>query len=142
MSIKKFLAAGLVAISLLATGCGKAQIGYVNGNKIMEEAPQIKNVLAEAESKIKDIQTKAEEDFAKKPDMTDEERQKSLQDVERKVAGINQAYSTQLKQKLDAALADISKQKNLDVVIDSSDTQKLIFMGGIDVTEDVIKKLQ
>ncbi len=142
MKIKKFAAAGLLAISILATGCGKAQIGYVDGSRVMEEAPQIKKVIEEGTKKAEDIQIAAEEELSKKTDLTPEERAKAYQDVERKIAGINQAYSTQLKQKLDAALFDISNQKNLDVVVDSSKDQPIIFMGGIDVTEDVIKKLQ
>ena len=48
----------------------------------------------------------------------------------------------QLKQKLDAALADVAKEKKLDVVVDNQAQQKVVIEGGIDVTDDAINKLQ
>jgi Skp family chaperone for outer membrane proteins len=58
------------------------------------------------------------------------------------MSGINQAYATQLKYKFDEAIEGIAQQKKLDVVIDSSENQKIVIVGGIDVTNEVIQKLQ
>jgi len=128
---------------LVMSGCGKAKIGYIDGDRIMKEAPQIQSLVEEGNAKIQQAQEDAEKDLAeKKGTMSDEDFQKAQADARRKVAGLNQSYSVQLKQKLDAALADIAKEKKLDAVVDNQAQQKVVIEGGIDVTDDAINKLQ
>ncbi len=132
-----------VAAMLVMSGCGKAKIGYIDGDRIMKEAPQIQSLVEEGNAKIQQAQEDAEKDLAeKKGTMSDEDYQKAQADTRRKVAGLNQSYSVQLKQKLDAALADIAKEKKLDAVVDNQAQQKVVIEGGIDVTDDAINKLQ
>ncbi|MGE9840979.1 OmpH family outer membrane protein [Selenomonas bovis] len=132
-----------VAAMLVMSGCGKAKIGYIDGDRIMKEAPQIQSLVEEGNAKIQQAQEDAEKDLAeKKGKMSDEDYQKAQADARRKVAGLNQSYSVQLKQKLDAALADVAKEKKLDVVVDNQAQQKVVIEGGIDVTDDAINKLQ
>ena len=132
-----------VAAMLVMSGCGKAKIGYIDGDRIMKEAPQIQSLVEEGNAKIQRAQEDAEKDLAeKKGTMSDEDFQKAQADARRKVAGLNQSYSVQLKQKLDAALADIAKEKKLDAVVDNQAQQKVVIEGGIDVTDDAINKLQ
>lgn len=132
-----------VAAMLVMSGCGKAKIGYIDGDRIMKEAPQIQSLVEEGNAKIQQAQEDAEKDLAeKKSTMSDEDFQKAQADARRKVAGLNQSYSVQLKQKLDAALADIAKEKKLDAVVDNQAQQKVVIEGGIDVTDDAINKLQ
>ena len=132
-----------VAAMLVMRGCGKAKIGYIDGDRIMKEAPQIQSLVEEGNAKIQQAQEDAEKDLAeKKGTMSDEDFQKAQADARRKVAGLNQSYSVQLKQKLDAALADIAKEKKLDAVVDNQAQQKVVIEGGIDVTDDAINKLQ
>lgn len=142
MKLKKIMAAVLISSSLLITGCGQVGIGYVDGTRIMNESAQIKSVMEEAKQKIAEIEKQAQEELANNPNWTDEEKMKAQGDIQRKVIGINQAYSTQLKHKFDEALAEIAKAKNLDAVLDSSKDQPLILKGGIDVTDEVLQKLQ
>lgn len=142
MKLKKILAAALISSSLLITGCGQVNIGYVDGNRIMSESPQIKSVMEECQKKIEEVEKEAQAEFEKNPNWTDEEKMKAQGDIQRKIIGINQAYATQLKHKFDEALNDIAKSKNLDAVVDSSKDQPLILRGGTDVTDEVIKKLQ
>ena len=132
-----------VAAMLVMSGCGKAKIGYIDGDRIMKEAPQIQSLVEEGNAKIQQAQEDPEKDLAeKKGTMSDEDYQKAQADARRKVAGLNQSYSVQLKQKLDAALADVAKEKKLDVVVDNQAQQKVVIEGGIDVTDDAINKLQ
>ena len=132
-----------VAALFVMSGCGKAKIGYIDGDRIMKEAPQIQSLVEEGNAKIQQAQEDAEKDLAeKKGTMSDEDFQKAQADARRKVAGLNQSYSVQLKQKLDAALADIAKEKKLDAVVDNQAQQKVVIEGGIDVTDDAINKLQ
>lgn len=140
---KKLTIAALLVASLFMTGCGsQVNIGYVDGEKIMNEAPQIKAVLEEGQKKAEEIQQEAMTTLENNPDWTEEEKTKALSDLQRKLTGINQAYATQLKYKFDEAIAGIAQAKKLDVVVDSSENQKIILMGGIDITNEVIQKLQ
>ena len=63
-------------------------------------------------------------------------------ETQRKLAGLNQMYSIQLEQKLNVAVEDIVKEKKLDIVMDSSKTYPSVITGGVDITDEVIGKLQ
>lgn len=139
---KNILAAMLITTSLMITGCGQVNIGYVDGQKIVSDAPQIKAIIEESKQKLEEVETEAMAEMEKNPNWTDEEKMKAQGDIQRKIIGINQAYTTQLRHKLDEALSEISKQKNLDAVIDSSKDTPIVLRGGIDLTDEVIKKLQ
>ena len=131
------------AATLVMSGCGKTQIGYIDGDRIMKEAPQITSLVEEGNQKITEAQDEATKDLnEKRGTMSDEDFQKAQQEAQRKIAGINQSYSIQLKQKLDTALADVAKEKKLDAIVDNQQMQKVVVEGGIDVTDEAIQKLQ
>ena len=138
----KLAAATLLATSLLMSGCGQGQIGAVDVDKVMKDAPRVKTLMTEAETKIKDAQQKFEQDRAAKPDMTEEEFAKLQMDFQRKIEGINQAYTSQIQNRMNVVIEEISRQKNIDVVIANPAEQKMLYHGGIDVTDEVIKKMQ
>lgn len=140
--VNKLAAATLLATSLLLSGCGQGQIGTVDVNKVMTDAPRVKTLMAEAETKIKDAQQKFDQDRAAKPDMTEEESAKLQIDFQRKLEGINQAYTAQIQNRMNVVIEEISRQKNIDVVIANPADQKMLYHGGIDVTDEVIKKMQ
>lgn len=142
MNIKKLAATALLATSLLMTGCGQAQIGSVDISKVMEQAPRVKTLMAEAEAKAKEAQDTFTKEYTNKPDLTEEDVTKAQAELQRKLLGINQAYTSQIKSRLDVVLDEIAREKNIDVVINNSADSKLIFRGAIDVTDDVIKKMQ
>ncbi|MBO6179046.1 MAG: OmpH family outer membrane protein [Selenomonadaceae bacterium] len=137
----KFLAMGIFA-SLLLTGCGSVKVGIINEKKLVEEAPQIKTTMEEGNAKMKEVQDELQKKMNENPNMTEEEAMKIQSEAQRKAMGYNQQYMTQIQQKLNVALESISKEKDIDVVMNNTDFQKSVFMGGIDITDDVIKKLQ
>ena len=140
---KKIKIAALMVAAFFVTGCGnEVNLGYVDGNRIMNESAQIKGIMEEGANKIEEIQQQTTAEIEDNPDLTDEEISQKNAELQRKLIGINQAYATQIRHKLDEALAGIAQEKNLGVVVDSSASQKIVFHGGIDVTEDVLKKLQ
>ena len=53
-----------------------------------------------------------------------------------------QQEAPQIKAKMDAALGDIAKEKKLDTVVNSNTKDGVIITGGVDVTDEVISKLQ
>lgn len=145
MKMKKKSAA-LIAIAMVSTlllgGCGQVKVGYVNERRLAEEAPQIKATMEEGTKKLEETQAEIEKKFQENPNMTAEEAQQLQQEAQRKAMGLNQQYMTQIQQKMDVALAEIAKEKKLDVVVDNEGLQKSVLLGGIDVTDEVIQKLQ
>ena len=139
--LKKLLLMITIVAAMLVSGCGEVSIGYIDSEKLMD-APQIKTIREEGETKLQEAEMKMIEDITAKQDAPDEEKQQVQMEAQRKLMGIQQAYSSQIKQKLDAALADIVKAKKIDIVLDSSEDQKVIYEGGIDLTDEVLKKLQ
>ncbi|MBR1646108.1 MAG: OmpH family outer membrane protein [Selenomonadaceae bacterium] len=140
--IKKLAATALLSASLLIMGCGNGQIASVDVSKIMEEAPRVKTLMTEAETKAKEIQDNFEKEYANKPGLTEEDVAKAQLELQRKLEGINRAYTSQIKNRLDVVLEEIAREKNIDVVISNSAQDKMIFHGAIDVTDEVIKKMQ
>ena len=138
---KKLAAVALLASSLILTGCGQSQIGSVDVDKVMAEAPRVKTLMTEAEGKIKEAQEKFQKDYEGK-ELSQEDSVKLQMDFQRKLEGINQGYAAQIKSRMDVVIEEISREKNLDVVINNSSEQKVLFKGGIDVTQDVINKMQ
>ena len=124
------------------SGCGQVKVGYVDGDRVVKEAPQIKALVDEGNRKMQDAQTEAENKLQENPNISQEDAQKIQTEAQRKMASLNQSYSMQLQNKLQEALADISKQKKLDVVVDSSVQQPVAISGCVDVTDDAIQKLQ
>ena len=110
--------------------------------RVQEEAPAIKAVVAEANTKLMEAQSEAQAKFEANPAMTTEEAQQLQMETQRKMAGLNQMYSVQLEQKLNVAVQDVVKEKKFDIVMDSSKTYPSVIMGGTDITDDVIQKLQ
>ena len=138
---KKLAAVVIFASSLILTGCGQAQVGCVDVEKVMLEAPRVKTLMTEADGKIKEIEEKFQQEYGNK-EMTEEEAAKAQMEFQRKLEGINQGYATQIKSRMDVVIEEISREKNIDVVISSSADDRMIFHGAVDVTDDVIKKMQ
>ena len=145
---KKTTAAMMMALlcTTLVSGCGQTKIGYIDGERVSKEAPQINSLIEEGNQKIEEAQTQASEDLQKKmqenPNMSQEDLQKAQMDSQRKIQGLNQSYALQLRQKMDVALASVSKEKKLDAVVNNSVDQPTAITGAVDVTDDVIAQLQ
>ena len=148
---KKIKIAALLVASFFVTGCGSnINIGYVDYNKVMSESPQIKTILEEGQKKTAELQTESSAILNNYSDYSPEEIQeqltederKQLGDIQRRFIGIQQAYSTQVQHKIDEAFSAIAQEKNIDVVVDSTEARPVILQGGIDLTDEVIKKLQ
>ena len=138
---RTFFMAALLAATLVMSGCGELNVGYADYSKLME-TPQIKAILDEGDAKVQEIQQEAEASLAGREDLTEEEMQKVQQELQRKLMGLQQAYFTQYTQKMNEAASAVSKEKSLEIIVDSSEDQKMVFVGGIDVTDDLVKKLQ
>lgn len=160
MSHKKnvlFIALMVAAMSIFLTGCSnKANIGYVDLNRVIAESPQLKTINDNFEKEYKPYTVQMEDIAQKKGTMSDDDYKKAVQDLQRKVNGVQQKYTAQRKALMDKALGEISKEKSLSAVTAKSDvdvnpeapeeaavnTDGTVVQGGIDITDEVIKKLQ
>ncbi|WP_295635093.1 MAG: Outer membrane protein [Mitsuokella multacida] len=136
------LLAAAFAATMLMSGCGQVKIGYIEGSRVMQEAPQVKALVDEGNQKINEAREEAQKSLQDNPDMSQEDAQKTQAQAQQKMASLNQSYQMQLQQKVSAALQDIAKEKKLDVVVDSEKEQPTALSGCVDVTDDVIAKLQ
>lgn len=147
MKNKKRITAALMSVlcaAALFAGCGKVNVGYVDQNRIRNEAPQIKASIEEMQGKMTEVQKEAEQKLqeASSSGASDEDMQKLQQQMQMKAAGVQQQYAIQIKAKVDAAMDDIVKAKKLDTVVNSNGKDGVVVSGGVDITEDVIQKLQ
>ena len=147
MKNKKRITAALMSVlcaAALFAGCGKVNVGYVDQNRIQNEAPQIKASIEEMQGKMTEVQKEAEQKLqeASSSGASDEDMQKLQQQMQMKAAGVQQQYAIQIKAKVDAAMDDIVKAKKLDTVVNSNGKDGVVVSGGVDITDDVIQKLQ
>ena len=147
MKNKKRITAALMSVlcaAALFAGCGKVNVGYVDQNRIQNEAPQIKASIEEMQGKMTEVQKEAEQKLqeASSSGASEEDMQKLQQQMQMKAAGVQQQYAIQIKAKVDAAMDDIVKAKKLDTVVNSNGKDGVVVSGGVDITEDVIQKLQ
>lgn len=146
MNIKRLLVIGMsvLCVAGFTAGCGKVNVGYVDQNRIQEEAPQVKSSIEEMHTKMDEFQNDAKQQLstAIQGGASEEEMQQLQQQLQMKSASIQQQYSVQIKAKVDAAMDDIVKEKKLDTVLSSDGKDGVVIMGGTDITEDVIQKLQ
>ena len=140
------LLAAAFASMMLMSGCGQAKIGYIDGERVSKEAPQISALVEEGNQKLNEAREQSQAEIQQKmkenPNMSQEDTQKLQMDAQRKLQGINQSYSLQLRQKMDVALGSVSKEKKLDAVVNNSQEQPIAITGAVDVTDEVISKLQ
>ena len=144
MNLKKkaLLVTAAMMVATLASGCGQAKIGYIDAERVIKEAPQIKALDEEGSQKYKEAVEEAEKKLQENPNMSQEEAQKAQMDVQRKLQGINQSYALQMRQKLDVALGEISRNEKLDAVVQNAPDQPVAVSGCIDITDKAIEKLQ
>lgn len=121
MKNKKRITAALMSVlcaAALFAGCGKVNVGYVDQNRIQNEAPQIKASIEEMQGKMTEVQKEAEQKLqeASSSGASDEDMQKLQQQMQMKAAGVQQQYAIQIKAKVDAAMDDIVKADRKSVV--------------------------
>lgn len=147
----------IVGISVLLGGCSnKAKIGYIDISRVATESPQLKVLNDNFEKEYKPF-TEQMEDLSKKQDsMSKEDYTKAVQDLQRKVYGVQQKYNAQRQALIDKILEQISKEKGLSAVTikssagidptapeeNAASVDGVVVQGGIDVTDEVIQKLQ
>ena len=153
MKIKFTLVAVVMALmSVFMAGCGnETKLGYVDAERVMNEAPQIKTIRENIDAKNKELEAKEQDLYNNKASMSEEDFKKAQADIQRQYQGLGMQYQSQLKNTMDKVLAEVSTEKELSAVVPKTlvrsngmqiEKKDFVVQGGIDITDEVIQKLQ
>jgi len=128
----------VMTAAVVLTGCGAEKpsaIGIVDMQKVMAENPKIKQMQEQLNSKAKELTENLEKERATlKPEEFQQKEQAAYADFMK----LKQEFETQIDAQTKKVLEEVAKEKKLGAVIYKNG----MAWGGIDVTEDVLKKLQ
>lgn len=130
-----FAVATIMMIFLLA-GCSSNQaVGVLDVNKVMNEAPKVKQYQEQLNVKGKELSDTIEKD---KASISAEEFQKRQEAAYGEFLKTKQDLEGQIDNSIKQALDQVVKDKKLNVVL----YKNSVAQGGTDITDDVIKKMQ
>lgn len=137
MKMKKTAACLMIACALLACGCSgrNAAFGVVDIKKVESEAPAVKTIKEDLQKKAKELQDQMQKETEGK---SREEAEKIVNDKRAQMQVASSEAQNKLKASLDTALAEVSKEKNLGAVL----IKDAVPAGGVDITDEVIKKMK
>lgn len=125
----------IVAAGVLSGCGGEDKVGYVDMQRVQKEAPVMQQYQQKVEEKNKSLdqeleqaqQTMSAEDFQKKQQQAQQEQQIFQASMER-----------QFMSDVQGKLGDIAKEKEVGIIV----YKEAVHNGGIDVTDELIAKLQ
>ena len=135
--MKKLMICLMLACAVLACGCGgrNTAFGVVDIKKVEAEAPAVKTIKEDLQKKAKELQEQMKKETEGK---SQAEAEKIVQDKRAQMQVASSEAQSKLKASLDTALTEISKEKNLGAVL----IKDAVPAGGVDITEEVIKKMK
>ena len=128
----------IIFSAVLLTGCGAEKpsaIGIVDMQKVMTENPKIKQMQEQLNTKAQELTTNLEKQRAT---LKPEEFQQKEQLAYAEFMKLKQEFESQIEMQTKKVLEEVAKEKKLGAVIYKNG----MAWGGIDVTDDVLKKLQ
>ena len=137
MKLKKGLLIGIAMMgSLLIAGCGSdPQFGVLDAQRVLAESPKIQAIQAELTAKSEEMQKELRKD---QKSMSAAQFQKKQQEKMQEFMVIKKGLETQLESTISAAADEVAQEKKLNLIL----YKQGVAQGGIDVTDDMIKKLQ
>lgn len=137
MKLKKGLLIGIAMMgSLLVAGCGSdPQFGVLDAQRVLAESPKIQAIQAELTAKSEEMQKELRKD---QKSMSAAQFQKKQQEKMQEFMVIKKGLETQLESTISAAADEVAQEKKLNLIL----YKQGVAQGGIDVTDDMIKKLQ
>ena len=123
--------------AVLLSGCAAEKpstIGIVDMQKVMTENPKIKQMQDQLNTKAKELTENLEKQRAT---LKPEEFQQKEQAAYAEFMKMKQEFEAQIETQTKKVLEEVAKEKKLGAVIYKNG----MAWGGVDVTEDVLKKL-
>ena len=135
---KRFLlVTGLLLLVFLAAGCAgnSAPVGILDPAKVMTESAKVKQFQEQLNTKGKDLSDKLDKE---KANLTPDEFQKKQEAAYGEFLKIKQDMEKEIDTLMKQSIDQVAKDKNLGVVLYKNG----VAQGGVDITEDVLKKMQ
>ena len=128
------IVAAMLALTGMLAGCGgKDNVGVVDMSRVQKEAPlQYKQ---KTEDKQKSIEKELQD---AQQNMSAEDFQKKQQQAQQELNIFGASMQRQFMSDIQSKLGDIAKDKNVGIIV----VKEAVPSGGIDVTDDLIAKLQ
>lgn len=134
---KRLTAAALLTMCVgMLAGCGgEDKVGVVDLERVRQEAPLVQKYKEKTEEKKKSV---TEELQKAQSTMSAEDFQKKQQQAEQELNIFAASMQRQFMSEIQSNLGEIAKEKEVGIIV----VKEVIPNGGIDVTEDLIAKMQ
>ena len=130
------IVAAMLALTGMLAGCGgKDNVGVVDMSRVQKEAPLVQQYKQKTEDKQKSIEKELQD---AKQNMSAEDFQKKQQQAQQELNIFGASMQRQFMSDIQSKLGDIAKDKNVGIFV----VKEAVPSGGIDVTDDLIAKLQ
>lgn len=130
------IVAAMLALTGMLAGCGgKDNVGVVDMSRVQKEAPLVQQYKQKTEDKQKSIEKELQD---AQQNMSAEDFQKKQQQAQQELNIFGASMQRQFMSDIQSKLGDIAKDKNVGIIV----VKEVVPSGGIDVTDDLIAKLQ
>ena len=130
------IVAAMLALTGMLAGCGgKDNVGVVDMSRVQKEAPLVQQYKQKTEDKQKSIEKELQD---AQQNMSAEDFQKKQQQAQQELNIVGASMQRQFMSDIQSKLGDIAKDKNVGIIV----VKEAVPSGGIDVTDDLIAKLQ
>lgn len=130
------IVAAMLALTGMLAGCGgKDNVGVVDMSRVQKEAPLVQQYKQKTEDKQKSIEKELQD---AQQSMSAEDFQKKQQQAQQELNIFGTSMQRQFMSDIQSKLGDIAKDKNVGIIV----VKEAVPSGGIDVTDDLIAKLQ
>jgi len=140
-------------IAILVSGCSDTRMGYVDWERVLKESPQVQSIAKAADDayqkKSQELSAKLEKD---KASMSEDDFKKDVNQARSELSAVQATYFSQMKTLRDKAMSEVAADKKLSAIVyknqisndqfGQAQQSENVIQGGIDVTDDVIQKLQ
>ena len=130
------IVAAMLALTGMLAGCGGIDnVGVVDMSRVQKEAPLVQQYKQKTEDKQKSIEKELQD---AQQSMSAEDFQKKQQQAQQELNIFGASMQRQFMSDIQSKLGDIAKDKNVGIIV----VKEAVPSGGIDVTDDLIAKLQ
>ena len=135
-TLRYLVAISMVIMAVVVSGCGQNKnVGVIDVEKVVTESPKIKVMNEELMAKHKEIEEKLNTD---KTTLSEADFNNAKQSADTEFTALRKDLSGKMETEIKTNLEKIAKEKNLSVIIKKNVTVQ----GGVDVTDEMIAKLQ
>ena len=135
-TLRYLVAISMVIMAVVVSGCGQNKnVGVIDVEKVVTESPKIKVMNEELMAKHKEIEEKLNTD---KTTLSEADFNNAKQAADAEFTALRKDLSGKMETEIKKKKKKIAKEKNLSVIIKKNVTVQ----GGVDVTDEMIAKLQ